>query len=227
MPELKKSLYLLFSQFGNVLDVRAVKNDLLRGQAWVVMADVASAVKAQREMDGFSFYHRLLHVQFARHDSDVALRSRGEQPPPRERRDKRKAPPSSAERKAVRVKEVQQAAAAVAASAPPSAHPPPPAFPGAPALPPYPFPYPPAYVMPAVPNKVLFVENLPGGMTVEGLGALFAPHAGYVESRLVPVREGVAFVEFEDEGKASQVLSLMQHFRASETNELRISYAKK
>ena len=94
-------------------------------------------------------------------------------------------------------------------------------------LPPYAFPFPSAFPMPLFPNPVLFVENLPAGVTVNDLTALFSPHAGYVESRLVPVKEGVAFVEFEDEEKATQVLSVMQGFKVAQGHDIRISYAKK
>jgi U2 small nuclear ribonucleoprotein B'' len=49
-------MYAMFSQFGKVVDVVALKTFRLRGQAWVVFDDVASAVAARRAMDGFPFF---------------------------------------------------------------------------------------------------------------------------------------------------------------------------
>ena len=235
IPELKKALYLLFSQFGNVLDLRAVKNDHLRGQAWVVMGDVGSAVRALREMDGFSFYGKDMRVHFAKHDSDVVVRARGDEPPKRERRDKRKRLPSTAQLKAQKRQQQAEAAAATTAQQPQQpmgiggaapAGAPPAALPQ-PGMAPFPFPFGPGFPVPLLPNRVLFVENLPAGITLPALSALFAPHPGFVECRLVPVREGVAFVEFEDEARATHVLALMQGFKLSEGHEMRITYAKR
>jgi len=49
-------MYAMFAQFGKVVDVVALKTFRLRGQAWVVFADVGAAVAARRQMDGFPFF---------------------------------------------------------------------------------------------------------------------------------------------------------------------------
>ena len=36
--QLKQSLYLLFSQFGTILDIVALKTERMRGQAWGVLS---------------------------------------------------------------------------------------------------------------------------------------------------------------------------------------------
>ena len=46
--ELVKSLQAIFGQFGKIIDIVASKSYKLRGQAWVVFADVAVAVRALR-----------------------------------------------------------------------------------------------------------------------------------------------------------------------------------
>lgn len=56
--ELKKSLYAIFSQFGNILDIVALKTLKMRGQAFVVFADIASATNALRSMQGFPFFDK-------------------------------------------------------------------------------------------------------------------------------------------------------------------------
>ena len=56
--ELKKSLYAIFSQFGTILDIVAMKTLKMRGQAFVVFNDIASATNALRSMQGFPFYEK-------------------------------------------------------------------------------------------------------------------------------------------------------------------------
>lgn len=56
--ELRKSLYAMFSQFGTVLDVVALKTLKMRGQAFVVFRDAASAANAMRVMQNFPLYDK-------------------------------------------------------------------------------------------------------------------------------------------------------------------------
>ncbi|EEC08680.1 U1 small nuclear ribonucleoprotein A, putative [Ixodes scapularis] len=56
--ELKKSLYAIFSQFGQILDIVALKTLKMRGQAFVVFKDLNSATNALRSMQGFPFYDK-------------------------------------------------------------------------------------------------------------------------------------------------------------------------
>jgi U2 small nuclear ribonucleoprotein B'' len=56
--ELKKCLYAIFSQFGKIMDIVAMKTYRLRGQAWIVFADVAASTTALRSMQGFPFFDK-------------------------------------------------------------------------------------------------------------------------------------------------------------------------
>ena len=56
--ELKKSLYAIFSQFGPILDIVALKTLKMRGQAFVIFKDINSATNAMRSMQGFPFYDK-------------------------------------------------------------------------------------------------------------------------------------------------------------------------
>ena len=56
--ELKKCLYTIFSQFGKILDVVCMKTYRLRGQAWIVFADVTAATNALNSMQGFPFFDK-------------------------------------------------------------------------------------------------------------------------------------------------------------------------
>ena len=57
-PELKKSLHAIFSQFGPILDIIALKTLKMRGQAFVVFKDIGSASNALRSMQNFPFYDK-------------------------------------------------------------------------------------------------------------------------------------------------------------------------
>lgn len=55
--------------------------------------------------------------------------------------------------------------------------------------------------MPSTPT--LFVSNLPNETTREALLVLFQKFPGFVDVRLVPGREGIAFIDFEHETGAN------------------------
>lgn len=58
--ELKVSLYFLFSQFGEVLDIVTKKSESMRGQAFVVFADVMTADTARKALHNFNIFDRQL-----------------------------------------------------------------------------------------------------------------------------------------------------------------------
>ena len=58
VPELKKSLYAIFSQFGQILDIISMKGIKMKGQAFVIFKDISSATNALRSMQGFPFYDK-------------------------------------------------------------------------------------------------------------------------------------------------------------------------
>lgn len=55
-PDLRISLYMLFSTYGVVLDVVALKTMKHRGQAHIAFRDVASATQAMRALQGMNFF---------------------------------------------------------------------------------------------------------------------------------------------------------------------------
>ncbi len=81
IDELKKTLYHAFSAHGNVIEVMACKRNTLRGQAWIVFEDPAGAIRAVREMNGFTFFDKPMEVTFAREKSDVVAKADGTHKP--------------------------------------------------------------------------------------------------------------------------------------------------
>lgn len=57
-PDLKIALYTLFSTYGIVLDVVALKTMKMRGQAHVTFRDIASASTAMRSCQGMNMFGR-------------------------------------------------------------------------------------------------------------------------------------------------------------------------
>ena len=139
VAELKKSLHAVFSQFGKIIDVVAVKTYKLRGQAWVVFQDVASATAAMRAVQGFPFFDKPMKLAYAKAKSDATAKLDGTYDPSArdpEARAKRKAA-SQAEEKASQAAKAE-AEARGGGSAPILTDP------------------------SAPPNEILFVQGLPG-----------------------------------------------------------------
>ncbi|KAI1104148.1 RNA-binding domain-containing protein [Jackrogersella minutella] len=75
--DLKTALYMLFSTYGPVLDVVALKTMKMRGQAHVVFRDMQAATQAMRSLEGFKFLGAELHIQYAKSKSDVIAKLDG------------------------------------------------------------------------------------------------------------------------------------------------------
>jgi len=203
----------MFSQFGTVLDVVALKTLKMRGQAFVVFKDIPSATRAMRSMQNFPFYDKPIKIQFARGKSDIIAKMDGTfvEKVKKKATDKRKAEeePNEAKKpqkrpttqKPEKKKEKKEEGGAGA----------------------------PAHLQPKQqpPNKILFVENLPEQTTDLMLSMLFQQFPGFKEVRMVSGKSGIAFVEFENEIEAGVALNGLQHFKITPTHLMVISYAKK
>lgn len=75
--ELKKSLYAIFSQFGQILDIVALRTLKMRGQAFVIFKEISSATNALRTMQGFPFYDKPMRIAYSKGDSDVIAKIKG------------------------------------------------------------------------------------------------------------------------------------------------------
>ena len=58
--DLRLSLYTLFSTYGPVLDVVALKTMKMRGQAFIAYRDLQSSTQAMRALQGFNFFENEL-----------------------------------------------------------------------------------------------------------------------------------------------------------------------
>ncbi|KAJ6786805.1 hypothetical protein PWT90_03856 [Aphanocladium album] len=67
--DLRTALYMLFSTFGPVLDIVALKTMAMRGQAHIVFRDIQAATQAMRTLDGEEFLGRAMKIQYAKSKS--------------------------------------------------------------------------------------------------------------------------------------------------------------
>jgi U2 small nuclear ribonucleoprotein B'' len=54
--DLRLSLYYLFSTYGPVMDVVALKTMKMRGQAHIAFRDIQASTQAMRALQGFEFF---------------------------------------------------------------------------------------------------------------------------------------------------------------------------
>ena len=64
-------MYAIFSQFGQILDIVALKTLKMRGQAFVIFNEINSASNALRSMQGFPFYDKPMRIQYSKVQSDI------------------------------------------------------------------------------------------------------------------------------------------------------------
>ncbi|TBU48988.1 RNA-binding domain-containing protein [Dichomitus squalens] len=72
--ELRAQLFALFTTYGRILDVVALKGPKMKGQAFVVFTDLAGATAALRGCEGMVFYDKPMHIEYAKTKSYATLR---------------------------------------------------------------------------------------------------------------------------------------------------------
>lgn len=229
--ELKKSLYAIFSQFGQILDITALKTLKMRGQAFVIFKDINSATNALRSMQGFPFYDKPMRIAYSKKDSDVIAKMKGtfvERPKKKKMEDDEVRGDSKRKKKQAQNRAAAQAAAAAAAAPVQQVvQPMPPAMAGVNSTPAAATPAAPTTIPEQPPNQILFLTNLPEETTEMMLSMLFNQFPGFKEVRLVPGRHDIAFVEFENEIQSAAAKDALQGFKITPTNAMKISFAKK
>nr|XP_061792224.1 U2 small nuclear ribonucleoprotein B''-like isoform X1 [Nerophis lumbriciformis] len=209
--ELKRSLYALFSQFGQIVEIVAMKTMKMRGQAFVVFKELAAATNALRQLQGFPFYNKPMRIQYAKTDSEVITKVKGAHGDRDKKKEKKKKPQEAAAlaKKAAMVRLFLFSYFCYNAvnSSPPHA--------------------PTRQIPDNPPNYILFLSNLPEETNEMMLSMLFNQFPGFKEVRLVPGKHDIAFVEFEGEMQAGVAKDALQGFRITATCAMKISFAKK
>eukprot|EP00591_Stephanopyxis_turris_P012142 CAMPEP_0195529040 /NCGR_PEP_ID=MMETSP0794_2-20130614/31452_1 /TAXON_ID=515487 /ORGANISM="Stephanopyxis turris, Strain CCMP 815" /LENGTH=284 /DNA_ID=CAMNT_0040660281 /DNA_START=34 /DNA_END=888 /DNA_ORIENTATION=+ len=236
-PLLRRSLFSLFSRHGKVLDVITLRSEGLRGQAWVIFEDVTSATAALREEQGFTFFKKDLKIDYAREKSDRVAKRDGTYVP-KDRRAKRlqrelasKAASTKPMEDVTSTEQTEQdvdlQGDSVADKVPVESDagiPPPPPLPSSANEQQQANQGNIAQEEQSPPSNILFAENLPVECNEMMLAMLFRQYAGYKEVRIP--RQGLAFIEFDDEPSATLALRGLNSFKLTKTDTLKLKYGK-
>ncbi|KAJ0178499.1 hypothetical protein K1T71_006322 [Dendrolimus kikuchii] len=201
--ELKKSLYAIFSQFGQILDIVALKSLKMRGQAFVIFKEISNATVALRSMQGFPFYDKPMRIQYSKSDSDVIAKLKGTF---HERPKRPKMPKATEDGRKKKNKEAGRPGAVHGVGAPNLMN---------------------NINVEQPPNQILFLTNLPDETSEMMLSMLFNQFPGFKEVRLVPNRHDIAFVEFANEMQSAAAKEALQGFKITPTHAMKITFAKK
>ncbi|CAA17824.1 U2 snRNP-associated protein Msl1 [Schizosaccharomyces pombe] len=72
--DLRTALYMLFSTYGTVVDIVALKTPKMRGQAHVVFFDPSAAAIAMKALKNFIFFGKEMKIQYAHSKSKIIER---------------------------------------------------------------------------------------------------------------------------------------------------------
>lgn len=182
-----------------VLEVIALRRDGLRGQAWVIFDDVQAATAALQAEQGFTFFGKELKLAYAKESSDRISK-----------RDGTYVPKAKRSKKTPETQDAQESATSQpAGNVSSSENAPPP---------------PPSTESQTPPSHILFAQDLPSECNEMMLAMLFRQYAGFKEVRIP--REGLAFVEFEDEPRATLALQRLNGFNLTTKDKLKLTYGK-
>ncbi|ESN91088.1 hypothetical protein HELRODRAFT_186191 [Helobdella robusta] len=215
--ELKRSLYELFSQFGHILDIVAMKTMKMRGQAFIIFKEISSANVAMRALNGYPFYDKPMRIQYSKKESEVISRMRGtfvekggkkKRPEDEEANKQKKKKTNKPGDKGQRAMngEVSVPRMEMSTAAPSRQQ---------------------QAAEQQVPHHILFLSNLPDETNDIMLSMLFNQFPGFKEVRLVPGRSDIAFVEFDTDSHAVPAREALQGFKITTTHAMQIDYSKK
>ncbi|TPX37123.1 hypothetical protein SmJEL517_g00941 [Synchytrium microbalum] len=231
--ELRRQLYNLFSQYGKVVDVVATRREGQRGQAFIVFAQLTGASSALRALQGFPFYDNPLKIAYARTKSNAIKMMEGvyvEARKPKSKKaddDDETAAESSAPKKRVREDEdvngkphangkrlkgdssqpEEEEDDRMDVDEQPKEKT--------------------NETAEAPPYRILYVQNLPPGVTDQMLSMLFTQYPGFKEVRMVPGKPGIAFIEYENEEQAVVARRELNNFKLSPQREMAVNFAQR
>eukprot|EP01012_Entosiphon_sulcatum_P012239 TRINITY_DN1764_c0_g1_i1.p1 TRINITY_DN1764_c0_g1~~TRINITY_DN1764_c0_g1_i1.p1 ORF type:complete len:273 (-),score=87.96 TRINITY_DN1764_c0_g1_i1:651-1469(-) len=226
--ELKRALYMLFSQYGPLMDIVATKVPRMRGQAFVVFKDVNAATAAMRQCQGIPLFDKAMRIAYARSKADIVSKidgtfsqkkklekklreklattsagSAAKEQPPKIEQQKRKAITDGKDAKRRRQEWEEEAKQRDRERERRKQE----------------------LTEPA--HHILFVEGLPADATEDpaAVASLFQDFVGFREVRIPPGRDSIAFVEFDSPENARMAKAGLQDYKIDATHKLSISYS--
>lgn len=183
-----------------VIEIITLRRDGLRGQAWVIFDDVQAATAAIQAEQGFSFFGKDLQLAFANETSDRIAKRNGTYVPKAKR--KNQAAPSAPK------------PTTTTTPAQDVVPPPPPSTADSSK----------GSLAQQQPSHILFAQDLPSECNEMMLAMLFRQYAGFKEVRIP--RQGLGFIEFDDEPHATLALERLNGFKLTTTDSLKLTYGK-
>ena len=218
----------IMSVYGQILSIQCKRKLSLKGQAFVEFASVESAQRAIANLQTRTLYQKSMVLRFAKRRSNLTVKrqsgSRGlkqEQALRMQEKLERARNPRLTRR--------QRFAQAVASGAAPVVVP---GVGGVGVLPnmmPVSSVNPQAQTMSTIelPNKTVFVQNLPAEATDDELITLFKRYIGFVELRRIPTRPEIAFVEYETDAQAGVVRVGLDRHELRPNRPMRVTFARR
>jgi RNA recognition motif-containing protein len=182
--------------------VVALRKDGLRGQAFVIFDDVASATEALQRENGLMLFGKPLQISYAREKSDRISKRDGSYVP--------KAKRVKVSKTSEQQDETEQD---VSNTSPP-----------APSEPPNQPELEQQEQDQQPPSHILFASALPSECNEMMLAMLFRQYAGFKEVRIP--RTGLAFIEFDNEPHATLALQRLNGFQLTTNDVLTLTYGK-
>lgn len=242
---LRAELSKIFGEFGPVVDVVIKRRVALRGQAFILFHDTDTARKALESMQGERLYGKSMIIKYAKYKSDFISKADGTYEIERRRREQDKSTSRTTNiivminlcvvERAKQPRMTRRQILAQMASNPgmmmqqgsglPMAGLPMPFSPPMPGT---------ASLGPQMvggelqlPNKILYLQNLPENAQEAQLSDLFKRYPGFVEIRLVPNRPDVAFAEYETEMQAIIARKDLDNHELVPNHRMRVAFARR
>ncbi|CDH93365.1 RRM domain-containing protein [Caenorhabditis elegans] len=188
---------MVFTQFGEIIQLMSFRKEKMRGQAHIVFKEVSSASNALRALQGFPFYGKPMRIQYAREDSDVISRAKGTFVEKRQKSTK------------IAKKPYEKPAKNGKSAAEPTQK------------------EPQETDGPGLPNNILFCSNIPEGTEPEQIQTIFSQFPGLREVRWMPNTKDFAFIEYESEDLSEPARQALDNFRITPTQQITVKFASK
>ncbi|EFP01907.1 CRE-RNP-3 protein [Caenorhabditis remanei] len=201
--ELKRSLHMIFTQFGEIIQLMSFRKEKMRGQAHVVFKEISSASNALRALQGFPFYGKPMRIQYAREDSDVIARAKGTFV---EKRATKSVTRSAAKKPYDKPtgKEHKKGGDAEKVNTETT-----------------------ETEGPGQPNNILFCSNIPDETDPEQIQTIFGQFPGLREVRWMPNTKDFAFIEYESEDHSESARQALDNFRITPNHQIKVKFASK
>ncbi|CAG8437401.1 15526_t:CDS:2 [Funneliformis caledonium] len=207
--------------YGRIIDIVALKTKKMRGQAFIVFKEIQSATSAMRGLNGFNFYDKPMHIEYAKGKSEAiakldgtwkrpgiattttnvtASRAQAYGHPissPAQKRQREEEDISDTKRAANGGKEERESESPEIEVTVKGE-------------------------MELI-NRILYIQNLPPDVTDEMLSFLFQQY----EVRLVPGKSDIAFVEYEADHQAAVAKDVLDGFKITHDKEMKVTFSKR